>query len=89
MSMRRLYLLGIALALQGCGAPLTSPQCRPTVVQPPHGSVITLIARVQGSPNLVAVAGDAPGVLLFVSRANLVGHSDSEIDALPVAAGGK
>jgi hypothetical protein len=87
--MRRLYVLGLAATLVGCGAPLVSPQCRPTVVQPPHGSPITLIARVAGCPNLVAVAGDAPGVLLFVSRFNLVGHSDSEINALPVAAGGK
>jgi hypothetical protein len=81
--MRKVIILSLA-ALAGCApAALTRPECLPTVVQPARGAGITLIARVAGCPNLVAVAGAAPGQVLYVSRRTLLGIDSWQIDALP------
>jgi hypothetical protein len=81
--MRVLISLYAAAALWACGTAITPPECRPTIVQPARGSAVTPVGRLAGCPNLVVVEGSSPGVRLYVSRANLVGHSDSEINALP------
>jgi hypothetical protein len=82
--MRKVIItLALAASLAGCGAPVISPQCRPSVVQPARGAGITLVGRVAGCPNLVAVQDGTPGVILYVSRRTLVDFSDSQINALP------
>lgn len=88
----RILILAIVSAvalLLACGAPaaLTPPECLPSVVQPARGSGITLVARVTGCPNLVAVNDGTPGVILYVSRYTLAGFSDSDINALPMMHG--
>jgi hypothetical protein len=81
--MRRCIILGLA-ALVGCApAALPKPECLPSTVQPARGAGITLIARVAGCPDLVAVAGAAPGQVLYVSRRTLLGIDSWQIDALP------
>lgn len=81
--LRIAIIAALAASLVGCGAPVISPQCRPTTIQPARGAGITLVGRVAGCPNLVAVNDGTPGVILYVSRRNLVDFSDSTINALP------
>lgn len=83
LTTRKLALIGL-LTIAGCAAPtaLHTPRCTPTVTQPAHGASITLVSRVTGCPNLVAVAGDAPGIILYVTRDDLDSQS-GQIDALP------
>lgn len=82
--MRRLSSLFAALALASCGAPLAAPtaSCQPSVVQP--AGAPQLLGRVAGCPNLVRVAGDGPGIWLYVERWRLAGVSDAQIEALPL-----
>lgn len=80
--MRRLLTAAAAIALAACG-PLQPPECSPTTVQPAPGSQITLIGRIDGCADLVSVAGDGPGIVLYVRRADLP-FSDEEIYRLPI-----
>lgn len=73
-----------ALALWACGAPLTPPECLPTVIQPAHDQVITPRGRVVGCSDLVAVkVAGYDGITLYVLRSHLVEFSDEELNALP------
>lgn len=84
--MKRIIVIIVAGVLAGCG-PLQPPECAPTVVQPAPGSQIALIGRIDGCADLVAVAGDGPGIVLYVRRADLP-FSDQEIFSLPIVAKG-
>ena len=76
-------IFAVALAL-GCGAPMALPpvHCSPTTVQTARGAQPALVGRVAGCPNLVAVAGDEPGITLYVLRVNL-DISDEQLQQLP------
>jgi len=80
--MHRLISLSVAAALWACGAPLPPRECTPTVIQPARHAPVTLISRVAGCNNLVAVSG-GPGIVLYVLRVNLREITDAQINALP------
>jgi hypothetical protein len=85
---RLVLLIAVAAALAGCAPRPLATQCNTTVVQPAPGAQPALKYRVAGCPELVAVAGDMPGITLFVLRSSLRGISDQQIDALPEQKGG-
>jgi hypothetical protein len=84
---RLMLLIGAAAALASCGPGPLALQCSPSLVQPAPGARPALLARVAGCPQLVAVAGEAPGVVLYVRRFDLVAVADAQIAALPERGG--